>query len=47
MVSEDGSLNLEMALIIALLILVAVATLSFMADGVSNQYQAGGDYVSS
>ena len=46
MVSEDGSLNLEMALIIALLILVAVVTLGFMAGGIANQYNKAKNYVS-
>ena len=38
LVSEDGSLNLEMALIIALLILVAVVSLGLIATGVSSTY---------
>lgn len=38
LVSEDGSLNLELALIIALLILVAVVSLGLIADGVGDTY---------
>lgn len=40
-----GSINLELALIITLLVLVAVISLSFMAYGISDQFNEAGSYL--
>lgn len=45
MVAEDGSLNLEMALIIGLLVIVAVVGLTFLGKNISNSYNQAGNSV--
>ena len=45
MVAEDGSLNLEMALIIGLLVIVAVVGLTFLGKNISNSYNEAGNSV--
>lgn len=41
--NNRGSLNLELAIIIAILILVAAGTLIFMANGISDRFQVAGE----
>lgn len=45
MVGEDGSLNLEMALIIGLLVLAVVVALTAVGNGIENKYDEGVDYL--
>jgi Flp pilus assembly pilin Flp len=45
MVAEDGSLNLELALIIVLFVMVAIGGLSILASAVSGAYNTGANQV--
>jgi len=40
LVADDGSLNLEQALIIALLVLVAAATLVLLGNAIKDKYSS-------